>query len=100
MKSALCERGLRTLPAVQLPEYTAEAAGLTPKLRLRPDGFNGGQTAAEASAAVQWGFSAEASVRQLLLGELGGSPPENGIVLPELSCQAAAKFPPPELLVP
>ena len=29
----------------------------------------------------------------------GGSPAEKGIVLPELSCRAAAEFPPPVLLV-
>jgi hypothetical protein len=45
----------------------------------RPDGFDGGQTAAEASAAVRQSGSsagaAEASlaVRQLRRGELGGS---------------------------
>ncbi|CAL8403918.1 unnamed protein product [Boreogadus saida] len=70
--------------AVQLPEYTAGAARLPPKLQRRPDGFDGGQTAAEASTAVRF----------------GGSPAEKGIVLPELSYRAAAEFPPPELLVP
>ena len=35
--------------AVQFPEYTAGAAGLTPKLRRRPDGFGGGRTASTAA---------------------------------------------------
>ena len=39
------------------------AAGLRPKLRGRPVGFDGGRTATEASAAV----------RQLRRGELGGN---------------------------
>ena len=48
------------LPAaavVQLPEYTAGAAGLLPKLWRRPDGFDGGRTAAEASTAVRRGVA-------------------------------------------
>ena len=40
-----------------------------------------------------------AAVRKLRLGELGGSPAEKGIVLPELSGRAAAELPPAELPV-